>query len=163
MDDAAEEKQKVGSEMVKRLFGSRSALTPALSPRRGGAEEPPGGTTFAAAFVKRSNAENRLASHRIVVVLPLLGERAGVRAGQFIRFEERVSSHRQQLLHTRGIDMITRVFVDDAAAFDDHQAVARVEHEAQDLFGDDDGERSEERRVGKECSSSCRSRWSPYH
>ena len=24
-------------------------------------------------------------------------------------------------------------------------------------------ERSEERRVGKECSSPCRSRWSPYH
>src|SRR3546814_15743200 len=24
-------------------------------------------------------------------------------------------------------------------------------------------ERSEERRVGKECVSSCRSRWSPYH
>ena len=23
--------------------------------------------------------------------------------------------------------------------------------------------RSEERRVGKECSSECRSRWSPYH
>ena len=23
--------------------------------------------------------------------------------------------------------------------------------------------RSEERRVGKECSSPCRSRWSPYH
>src|SRR3546814_18253456 len=27
------------------------------------------------------------------------------------------------------------------------------------LFGD----RSEERRVGKECVSTCRSRWSPYH
>src|SRR6058998_2818881 len=26
-----------------------------------------------------------------------------------------------------------------------------------------EGERSEERRVGKECSSPCRSRWSPYH
>ena len=26
-----------------------------------------------------------------------------------------------------------------------------------------DGERSEERRVGKECASKCRSRWSPYH
>ena len=26
-----------------------------------------------------------------------------------------------------------------------------------------DGHRSEERRVGKECSSPCRSRWSPYH
>src|SRR3546814_15529876 len=30
--------------------------------------------------------------------------------------------------------------------------------------GDDTGpERSEERRVGKECVSKCRSRWSPYH
>ena len=29
----------------------------------------------------------------------------------------------------------------------------------------DDGDvfRSEERRVGKECASMCRSRWSPYH
>src|SRR3546814_1368448 len=26
-----------------------------------------------------------------------------------------------------------------------------------------DPERSEERRVGKECVSTCRSRWSPYH
>src|SRR3546814_20247956 len=26
-----------------------------------------------------------------------------------------------------------------------------------------DGPRSEERRVGKECVSPCRSRWSPYH
>src|SRR3546814_12676362 len=26
-----------------------------------------------------------------------------------------------------------------------------------------DGMRSEERRVGKECVSTCRSRWSPYH
>ena len=25
------------------------------------------------------------------------------------------------------------------------------------------GARSEERRVGKECVSTCRSRWSPYH
>src|SRR3546814_19469514 len=28
------------------------------------------------------------------------------------------------------------------------------------VFGED---RSEERRVGKECVSTCRSRWSPYH
>src|SRR3546814_15280418 len=27
----------------------------------------------------------------------------------------------------------------------------------------DIGQRSEERRVGKECVSTCRSRWSPYH
>ncbi len=25
------------------------------------------------------------------------------------------------------------------------------------------GDRSEERRVGKECDTGCRSRWSPYH
>src|SRR3546814_13965664 len=33
------------------------------------------------------------------------------------------------------------------------------------LSGDErgHGERSEERRVGKECVSTCRSRWSPYH
>ena len=26
-----------------------------------------------------------------------------------------------------------------------------------------EGDRSEERRVGKECHTTCRSRWSPYH
>src|SRR3546814_20691995 len=33
------------------------------------------------------------------------------------------------------------------------------------IGGDDhrDRQRSEERRVGKECVSTCRSRWSPYH
>ena len=28
---------------------------------------------------------------------------------------------------------------------------------------DTEGNRSEERRVGKECMPKCRSRWSPYH
>src|SRR3546814_20107928 len=41
-------------------------------------------------------------------------------------------------------------------------------HDADPLFrpaGSDHGrgQRSEERRVGKECVSTCRSRWSPYH
>src|SRR3546814_19202911 len=31
------------------------------------------------------------------------------------------------------------------------------------VVGVDDRSRSEERRVGKECVSTCRSRWSPYH
>src|SRR3546814_3759191 len=31
------------------------------------------------------------------------------------------------------------------------------------LIGSEEGLRSEERRVGKECVSTCRSRWSPYH
>src|SRR3546814_18375057 len=33
----------------------------------------------------------------------------------------------------------------------------------QGAYGDIGGIRSEERRVGKECVSTCRSRWSPYH
>src|SRR3546814_18506023 len=37
------------------------------------------------------------------------------------------------------------------ALLDDHDALRRLP------------ERSEERRVGKECVSTCRSRWSPYH
>ena len=32
-----------------------------------------------------------------------------------------------------------------------------------DIELDGSDERSEERRVGKECTSWCRSRWSPYH
>src|SRR3546814_13612367 len=36
-----------------------------------------------------------------------------------------------------------------------HLAIAGAPHVAPD--------RSEERRVGKECVSTCRSRWSPYH
>src|SRR3546814_17408469 len=31
------------------------------------------------------------------------------------------------------------------------------------VVGQEDALRSEERRVGKECVSTCRSRWSPYH
>ena len=33
----------------------------------------------------------------------------------------------------------------------------------QRIVGVDTETRSEERRVGKECSEPCRSRWSPYH
>src|SRR3546814_20467880 len=44
------------------------------------------------------------------------------------------------------------------AAVLDPAAVAR--HQAQDPVRTG---RSEERRVGKECVSTCRSRWSPYH
>src|SRR3546814_8876315 len=32
----------------------------------------------------------------------------------------------------------------------------------EDILGDENVSRSEERRVGKECVSTCRSRWSPY-
>src|SRR3546814_2413759 len=48
-----------------------------------------------------------------------------------------------------------------AGAFDRYQAYRRGWLE--DWEGGRDADRSEERRVGKECVSTCRSRWSPYH
>src|SRR3546814_16900497 len=44
----------------------------------------------------------------------------------------------------------------DAAGAEDLMAQSRA-------LGDQEKARSEERRVGKECVSTCRSRWSPYH
>src|SRR3546814_2458016 len=54
-----------------------------------------------------------------------------------------------------------------------HCASSRPQHRSQGLCRHergtapapmaDDAGRSEERRVGKECVSTCRSRWSPYH
>src|SRR3546814_7684806 len=41
-------------------------------------------------------------------------------------------------------------------------AIGVAEMNLDELAGDE-CQRSEERRVGKECVSTCRSRWSPYH
>src|SRR3546814_4449575 len=44
------------------------------------------------------------------------------------------------------------------------RALIARDHERPDAgAAEPDDERSEERRVGKECVSTCRSRWSPYH
>src|SRR3546814_11582209 len=43
------------------------------------------------------------------------------------------------------------------------QAPGTKVHETGIPWNDRSGDRSEERRVGKECVSTCRSRWSPYH
>src|SRR3546814_11780631 len=41
--------------------------------------------------------------------------------------------------------------------------VTTVTTSTSNWLGSPAGRRSEERRVGKECVSTCRSRWSPYH
>src|SRR3546814_8118459 len=41
--------------------------------------------------------------------------------------------------------------------------VERLEHDLGIAAGEEPVARSEERRVGKECGSTCRSRWAPYH
>src|SRR3546814_1590999 len=48
--------------------------------------------------------------------------------------------------------------IGDVVALGDAAAPWPVHADGMDLV-----ERSEERRVGKECVSTCRSRWSPYH
>src|SRR3546814_3187138 len=52
-----------------------------------------------------------------------------------------------------------RLFFIDLLGSDPVPTAAFIRNFARSL----DLERSEERRVGKECVSTCRSRWSPYH
>ena len=81
-----------GSKMRPRTTGAYlfivvderwSTLTPALSPRRGSAMEPPEQFIIFAAFGSAANAEENVLIFRAVAALPLLGERAGVRVGVF--------------------------------------------------------------------------------
>src|SRR3546814_9657752 len=46
---------------------------------------------------------------------------------------------------------------------DVHELESVLAHEVGHVVRRDSLARSEERRVGKECVSTCRSRWSPYH
>src|SRR3546814_11583349 len=74
--------------------------------------------------------------------------------------------------HRDALRQLPHRAVDDAA-FTDDAVPGFGETELGILCGDDDvgahrqlnatAHRSEERRVGKECVSTCRSRWSPYH
>src|SRR3546814_13768499 len=45
----------------------------------------------------------------------------------------------------------------------EHQGAGALLGQRHDVGGACEAVRSEERRVGKECVSTCRSRWSPYH
>src|SRR3546814_19237198 len=49
------------------------------------------------------------------------------------------------------------------AGLGDAQVAAPVDHVVLDARAGGPGQRSEERRVGKECVRTCRYRWSPYH
>ena len=71
-----------------------------------------------------------------------------------------------------GILAVTKALLQSGVAYVGGYQGAPVSHlldvmvEAEDLLGDlgvHVEQRSEERRVGKECTEQCRSRWSPYH
>src|SRR3546814_14820540 len=65
----------------------------------------------------------------------------------------------QRLLERRRVDDLLALEVLGGEGRDRDRHVLKALRRP--LRGDDD--RSEERRVGKECVSTCRSRWSPYH
>src|SRR3546814_3587624 len=72
-----------------------------------------------------------------------------------------VSSVREQLADYRLVRFdMTRSDAEQRALLDRYQLFGPP---ALQLFAPSGDERSEERRVGKECVSTCRSRWSPYH
>src|SRR3546814_1261742 len=62
------------------------------------------------------------------------------------------------------LDNITRDILDDGTLqryIDEYGITGLTSNPT--IFDQAIGDRSEERRVGKECVSTCRSRWSPYH
>ena len=69
------------------------------------------------------------------------------------------------MTNTKIKDMIETIeqFAQSQPDFPVYNILGEV-HTYGDLKADSDSlARSEERRVGKECVSTCRSRWSPYH
>src|SRR3546814_21109744 len=70
-------------------------------------------------------------------------------------------THHQRIVIRRDGDAVLREHADvifEVVPDLEHRFVGEKRVEAADRVG-----RSEARRVGKECVSTCRSRWSPYH
>ena len=66
-----------------------------------------------------------------------------------------------KLLVLGGTKFLGRATVEDALARGHEVTLFNRGETNPELFAE--VERSEERRVGKECLTQCRSRWSPYH
>src|SRR3546814_2943667 len=71
----------------------------------------------------------------------------------------------RELVATSGDDYVTQLVKDGLfrAAQSKIQGLPTGMRESETIDHIVDTVRSEERRVGKECVSTCRSRWSPYH
>src|SRR3546814_4873976 len=84
-------------------------------------------------------------------------------------YEMRISDWSSDVCSSDLFDEIGGIGVDQMRRFLGRRRDRRFHaREADMMFGPDigfqpQGLRSEERRVGKECVSTCRSRWSPYH
>src|SRR3546814_12447975 len=86
------------------------------------------------------------------------------RAALAIRFMMRIAT--LLALGARALHELAAPWPQHRCLFDLGGAEDEVEEDGLVIVGyphHDDPIRSEERRVGKECVSTCRSRWSPYH
>src|SRR3546814_15343317 len=85
-----------------------------------------------------------------------IGLRAPGAKSAFVHFPARA-----EIAGTRILRCSERAGVEAVAAADTE--ILRMQHHAVRRGVEAVDRRSEERRVGKECVSTCRSRWSPYH
>src|SRR3546814_16658614 len=76
---------------------------------------------------------------------------------------KRISWEDRQMADEARINAVVSDIVDGVRAALFKHDVTFEEYRVALAFLLDAFERSEERRVGKECVSTCRSRWSPYH
>src|SRR3546814_14774077 len=84
-----------------------------------------------------------------------------LKKGDMAREAERLLADADWLPEPLRTPMIEDAF--GPAAVDRDESVEGDAEALPAFLGGDDDERSEERRVGKECVSTCRFRWSPYH
>src|SRR3546814_16753059 len=102
------------------------------------------------AYVDRRAIIEEMAARRpdVAVISAVTGE--GVEAARILMASQLTAAHRVQRIHL---------------GYEQGEAMAWLHARGEVLADEPEGEghRSEERRVGKECVSTCRSRWSPNH
>src|SRR3546814_20065720 len=112
-----------------------------------------------------------VASHRLIAKMPTLAAMAyKYSAGQPFLYPDNDLSYTGNFLRmTFGVPAEEYVVDPVVEAAMDKIFILHADHEQNAststvrLAGSSGATRSEERRVGKECVSTCRSRWSPYH
>src|SRR3546814_18190863 len=107
------------------------------------------------AAVKRARGNDKDARDRLAILEPVIAALEAGRPARSVALSEdqRPLFRQLQLLSAKPVLYAANVDEDSAATGNRYSAL--VDERAR--------ERSEERRVGKECVSTCRSRWSPYH
>src|SRR3546814_19782489 len=103
-----------------------------------------------------------LGAHRRVLAGPFQDQLLVVEVGYHDVFRAGMDGLLSQGLHYREHRFGVVIIGTDVVEAGIHKRTGADGKDAQDN-GDGDAVRSEERRVGKECVSTCRSRWSPYY